>query len=112
MGGMTGGESVEYRKIRTVKEIQNYLFQCISLIQMLGAIEHFSENNSVYSVQLSGVQHLRQHAINLVWLGIEVFDHQDGFVCLYLVCRTQCRYDQRQTATRQSSGPTAGAKDL
>src|ERR1017187_4874822 len=67
----------------------DHLLQSVTLTRGLNAVEHLSEDNATYVVELAGQFQLHQHAVNLKGLGGEIFEKQNFAFGLDLVGRAE-----------------------
>src|SRR5450631_832129 len=63
----------------------DHLLQSVTLIRGLNAVQHLSEDNATYVVEMAGQFQLHQHAVDLKGLGGEIFEKQKFAVGLDLV---------------------------
>ena len=90
------------------EDVHDHLFERVSLIGILDAVQHFAEHDALDVFQLSGLLELREHAIDLIGLGVQIFQHQDGIDGIDLVSSSQSRHNQRKTPARQTSFSRSG----
>src|SRR5678815_2711509 len=107
---MSSRKSVEDGERRAFKNVENHFFEGIPLIREIGAVQHFAEYDSPNLLQLSRLLELRQHAIDFVGLLTNVFENEDGIVCVYFIGRSERRNHHRKAASRQTTFGFSGSQ--
>src|SRR4029077_15171659 len=77
---MSRGQSVGDWNIQIANHSHDDLLQRITLTRRRPAVEHLAEDDTAYFRKLPRQLQMHQHAINLIWLGADVLDENEGAV--------------------------------
>src|SRR5262245_48779759 len=102
-GGVPRGESVEDRKTKVPKDIEDDFLKAVTLVGARSTTKHFSENDPMNVLQLPCQLEVHQHAIDLIRFGIHIFQKENLARSLHFVGGPQSCSQERKTAAGQPS---------
>ena len=105
-------EPIENRKFEFAEQIQQHFLQRVSLIRMLGAVQHLTENDAVNAIELSGLFQMRDHPVDLIRLGVQILENENRILGVDFVLRAESRDDERQTSADQTPFAIPGRSTL
>src|ERR1700690_2791582 len=98
---MSGTHAESDRHSQAADDSFDDFLQSVTVIRGLNAVEHFTEDNTSYFVELSRQLQLHQHAVDLKGLGGDIFEKQDCACGLKFVGRAErCRQDREASAVQ------------
>src|SRR6476646_7498932 len=102
-----GTQPVSHGHIEVREHTHHDLFQRISLlfitIAILRAVQHFAKDNASNLGQFSRQLQLHEHAVNLVRLGGDVFEKQDGVGSANFIRRAQRSHKNGEASAVENS---------
>jgi hypothetical protein len=100
---VSSGEAVENWDREFVQQVHENFLQCVALIRVLRAIEHFAENDTADSLKLTGLLQVSDHTVDLIRLGIGVLQNEYCVVGIDFVLCPESRDDEGQASTNQAA---------
>src|SRR5215831_18003313 len=105
-------QSIENREIKIFQNVKDDLLKTRRLPGTGSAVQHLSEDNAPYAFQFPCQFQVHQHAVNLIWLGIHIFQEEDLALGPNLVGSTQHCREQGQATTRQTSPAASSSQSF
>src|SRR5215475_12889884 len=87
------------RDIEIGEHPHDHLLQCIGLLRALNTVDHLSKENTSNFLKLARISKLHEHAIDLIGLGGDIFEKEDGVFSVYLIGRSERGGQHGKTST-------------